>query len=45
MTLAFNESIVEDTALTWFGDLSVAMATCKNYLQVQRATIVRLKGA
>ena len=37
-----NESIVEDAALS--GELSVAEATCKDYLQVQRANIVGLKG-
>ena len=31
-----NESIVEDAALTWFGELSVAAATCKDCLQVRR---------
>lgn len=42
--MKLNESIVEDAALTWLGELSVVMATCKDYLQVQRATIVGLKG-
>ena len=31
----FDESIVEDAALTWLGELSVVAATCKDYLQVQ----------
>jgi len=35
MTGAFAESIVEDAALTWFGELGVAAATCKDCLQVQ----------
>ncbi len=35
MSGAFTESIVEDDALTWFGELRVAAATCKDYLQVQ----------
>jgi len=29
------ESIVEDAALTWFGELSVAAATIKRHLIVQ----------
>lgn len=40
--MSLNESIVEDAALSV--ELSMAMATCKDYLQVQRATIVGLKG-
>lgn len=30
-----KEFIVEDAALTWFEVLSVAAATCKDYLQIQ----------
>ena len=32
---ALDESTVEDAALIWFGELSVAAATCKDCLQVQ----------
>lgn len=35
MTGAFSESIVKDAPLIWFWELSVAEATCKDYLQVQ----------
>ena len=36
--------IVRQLTLLLSGELSVAAATCKDYLQVQRATIVGLKG-
>lgn len=42
--MKLNESIAEDVTLTWLGELSMAMATCKDCLQVQRAAIVGLKG-
>jgi hypothetical protein len=40
--MKLNESIEKNAALS--GELSMAMATCKDYLQVQRAAIIGLKG-